>query len=159
VHGRGRKGHAPQQRPDLDPRGRQRPVALPRPAPGLPPGGTSEGARSCGARETKARGRPYQRGWEGAHVPEIVHPREAGPSHGRGCWKIDGVPPPPEPEPDSLAFAFSGGRMLVGPGLQIPRVAALGGAFRTTAGPIRLGVLGAKPCYAIAMEEGAAPDG
>jgi len=63
------------------------------------------------------------------------------------------------PEPDSLAFAFSGDRMLVGPGLQIPQVAALGQAFRTTAGPIRLGVLGARACYAIAIEEGATPDG
>lgn len=64
-----------------------------------------------------------------------------------------------EPEPDSLAFAFSGGRMLVGPGLQVPRIAALGPALRPTAGPIRLGVLAERTCYAIAIEDEAEMDG
>ena len=67
--------------------------------------------------------------------------------------------PTAEPEPDSLAFAFTGGRMLVGPDLQVPRVAALGQELQAMAGPIRLGVLGGRTCYAIAIEDGAAPNG
>ena len=67
--------------------------------------------------------------------------------------------PTAQPEPDALAFVFAAGRMLVRDGLQVPEVAALSTSLRIAAGPILLGMLDARPCYAIAVEEGAALDG
>src|SRR5437867_3521453 len=58
----------------------------------------------------------------------------------------------------TLAFAFLDGRMLVREAveLEIPELARLGPDLRTTAGPIPLGVLGHRPCVAVALE--AEPD-
>ena len=49
--------------------------------------------------------------------------------------------------------------MLLREGLQVPEVAALSTSLHIAAGPILLGMLDARPCYAIAVEEGAALDG
>jgi NAD+ diphosphatase len=65
------------------------------------------------------------------------------------------VIPASEPEPDALVFAFAGGRMLVGPDLDVPALIDLDGA-PATAGPIPLGRLAGRSCYAVALEEGAA---
>ncbi len=67
--------------------------------------------------------------------------------------------PSSRPEADALAFAFAGGRMLVRPDLQVPNFAALDGVSRLAAGPILLGRLGGRPCYAVALSEGDPPDG
>jgi NAD+ diphosphatase len=68
------------------------------------------------------------------------------------------VIPAAEPEPDALAFAFTGGRILVGPDLAPPELAALKGLSPVTAGPIALGPLAGRQCYAISLEDGAAGD-
>ena len=60
--------------------------------------------------------------------------------------------PASEAEPDGLVFAFSGGRMLVGPDLDVPALTALDG-IASTAGPIPLGRLAGRSCYAVALEE------
>ena len=67
--------------------------------------------------------------------------------------------PSPQPEADALAFAFAGGRMLVRPDLEVPMFAALDGVARPVTGPILLGRLGDRPCYAVGLEEGDPPDG
>ncbi len=69
------------------------------------------------------------------------------------------VIPISEPEGDALTFAFSGGRILVAPGPEVPNLAALGPAPRLSAGPILLGQLDGRPCYAVSLEEGDPPDG
>lgn len=66
------------------------------------------------------------------------------------------VIPAADPEPDAYAFAFAGGRMLVRADLQVPVLAALGDVPSLLAGPIPLGRLAGRPCYAVALEEGAA---
>jgi NAD+ diphosphatase len=59
----------------------------------------------------------------------------------------------PKPEPGGLAFAFSGGRMLVRlPRCEVPAIEALGPSPRLLAGPIPLGQIGGQPCYALALE-------
>jgi NAD+ diphosphatase len=59
----------------------------------------------------------------------------------------------------TLAFAFVGGRLLVGDGdrLEIPELRRLGPAPRVAAGPIPVGSLGTRPCVALALEPDAAP--
>ncbi len=67
--------------------------------------------------------------------------------------------PTAEPEPDAFAFVFTGGRMLVEADLGVPAVAALGPSLAPRAGPIALGQLRDRPCYAIALEDDAPADG
>jgi NAD+ diphosphatase len=69
------------------------------------------------------------------------------------------VIPVPQPEADAFAFAFSGGRILVRAGLEVPDFTALGDAPRLAAGPILLGRIDGRSCYALAIEEGEPPDG
>jgi len=64
------------------------------------------------------------------------------------------VIPTAEPEPDALVFAFSGGRMLVLPDLGVPAMSVLGDAASIAAGPIPLGRLGGRSCYAVALADG-----
>ncbi len=64
--------------------------------------------------------------------------------------------PTAEPAPDALAFVFSDGRMLVRPDLGVPDMGVLGRLSRVTAGPIALGELAGRACYAIALEAGGA---
>src|SRR5438034_3035072 len=64
------------------------------------------------------------------------------------------VIPAAEPEPDALAFAFTGGRILVHADLAVPLMGVLAETARLTAGPILLGRLSGRPCYAVALEEG-----
>jgi NAD+ diphosphatase len=64
----------------------------------------------------------------------------------------------PEPDADALTFAFARGRMLVRPGLEVPAFGTLGPVPRLAAGPISLGRLDGRPCYAVALE-GDLPDG
>src|SRR5262249_5136988 len=58
-----------------------------------------------------------------------------------------------------FAFAFTGGRMLVGPGLAVPDFGALVSAEQPAAGPILLGQIDSRPCYAVALGEGDPPAG
>ena len=58
----------------------------------------------------------------------------------------------PEPDADALTFAFAGGRMLVLPGLEVPAYSAFADVPRLTAGPIALGLLDRRPCYAVALD-------
>jgi len=69
------------------------------------------------------------------------------------------VIPISQPDAEALAFAFAGGRMLVLPGLEVPTFAAIGGGSRLAAGPIPLGRVGDRPCYAVALDEGDLPGG
>jgi NAD+ diphosphatase len=69
------------------------------------------------------------------------------------------VIPVAQPDADAFAFAFSGGRMLVRPGLEVPDFAALSGVDRLSAGPILLGQIDGRSCYAVGLEEGEPPDG
>jgi NAD+ diphosphatase len=69
------------------------------------------------------------------------------------------VIPVAQPDAQALAFAFTGGRLLVRPGLEVPAFGALEGAARPAAGPFLLGDLDGTPCYAVALEEGETPDG
>jgi NAD+ diphosphatase len=69
------------------------------------------------------------------------------------------VIPLAQPETHALTFAFSAGRLLVRPSLELPEFEALGPGPRLRAGPILLGRLDERPCYAVALEEGDAPDG
>jgi len=69
------------------------------------------------------------------------------------------VIPIAQPEADAFAFAFSAGRMLVRPGLEVPDFTALGDAPRLLAGPILLGRVDGRSCYAVAIEEGEPPVG
>lgn len=62
--------------------------------------------------------------------------------------------PAAEPELDALVFAFSGGRILLHADLAVPRMSHLGRAARLAAGPIPIGRLGDRTCYAVAMEDG-----
>jgi NAD+ diphosphatase len=64
-----------------------------------------------------------------------------------------------QPDADALAFAFVEGRLLVLEGYEVPAVRALGAAPRLTAGPIPLGQLDGRSCYALSLEEEAAIDG
>jgi len=68
------------------------------------------------------------------------------------------VIPVDQPETDALAFAFAGGRILVLPTLEVPAFAQLGPA-RPAAGPIALGRIAGRACYAVALGDGEAPDG
>lgn len=77
----------------------------------------------------------------------------ARPHHGH-------VIPTAEPEPDALAFAFTGGRIVVHPSdLTVPEVARLVPRASLTAGPIPLGRLAGRACYALALEDGTSTDG
>ena len=67
--------------------------------------------------------------------------------------------PVPRPDARALAFAFTGGRMLVRPGFEVPAFAELDGALRPTAGPFLLGDIDGSPAYAIALEADETPDG
>ncbi len=67
--------------------------------------------------------------------------------------------PAARPEDDALAFTFTGGRMLVRAGLEVPAFAALGPVPRLAAGPILLGHIDERACYALALDEGDPPDG
>ena len=67
--------------------------------------------------------------------------------------------PVAQPEADALVFAFSAGRMLVLPDLEVPAIGQLGPLVRPAAGPIALGRIGERACYAIALEETEPPDG
>jgi NAD+ diphosphatase len=49
--------------------------------------------------------------------------------------------------------------MVVDDGFEVPTFAAVGGPPRLTAGPIPLGVIDGRPCYAVALREGDLPDG
>jgi NAD+ diphosphatase len=69
------------------------------------------------------------------------------------------VIPAPQPDADALAFAFTGGRLLVRPGLDVPDFTALGDGPRLAAGPILLGSIDGRSCYAVALEEDDPPDG
>jgi NAD+ diphosphatase len=69
------------------------------------------------------------------------------------------VIPIAQPETDALAFAFAGGRILVLPSLDVPAFAQLGEALAPAAGPIALGRIGDRPCYAVALPEGEPPEG
>jgi NAD+ diphosphatase len=64
-----------------------------------------------------------------------------------------------EPEPDALAFAFVDGRLLVLDGYAVPAIRALGADPRLTAGPIPLGQLDGRACYALSLEEAAVDGG
>ena len=64
-----------------------------------------------------------------------------------------------QPETDALTFAFTDGRLLVRPSLEVPAFAALGPGPRLRAGPILLGRLDERPCYAVALDEGDPPEG
>jgi NAD+ diphosphatase len=69
------------------------------------------------------------------------------------------VIPTAEPEPDALAFAFTGGRIVVQPSdLAVPEIARLGPSPCLAAGPIPLGRLAGRACYALALEDGASTD-
>lgn len=70
------------------------------------------------------------------------------------------VPVGPEMEPDALVFAFQGSRLLVRyPGFEVPEVAALGPAPPVVAGPVGVGSLGGRSCYALALEPAARVEG
>jgi NAD+ diphosphatase len=69
------------------------------------------------------------------------------------------VIPAAQPDADALAFAFTGGRLLVLPGLAVPDFSVLGDGLRLAAGPILLGRIDGRSCYAVALEEGDPPDG
>jgi NAD+ diphosphatase len=69
------------------------------------------------------------------------------------------VNPTAQPEADALVFVFAGGRMLVRPDLEVPDFGALGAAPRLVAGPIALGRIAERACYAVALEDGEPPDG
>jgi NAD+ diphosphatase len=69
------------------------------------------------------------------------------------------VIPVAQPEADAFAYAFSGGRLLVRPGLEVPDFTALGDVTRLAAGPILLGRIDGRSCYAVSIEEGEPPDG
>jgi NAD+ diphosphatase len=64
-----------------------------------------------------------------------------------------------QPEADAFAFAFRDGRMLVRTGYEVPVYSALGSLPQVSAGPILLGRLDDRPCYAVALEDGEPPDG
>jgi len=69
------------------------------------------------------------------------------------------VIPTPEPEPHALVFAFVDGRLVVDANLEVPALVDLGPDARATAGPIALGSLRERPCYALALAEAPAADG
>ncbi|HXM53802.1 MAG TPA: NAD(+) diphosphatase [Candidatus Dormibacteraeota bacterium] len=69
------------------------------------------------------------------------------------------VIPMAQPEADALVFAFAKGRMLVLPGLDVPEFARLRVGAPPAAGPIALGQLDGRPCYAVALADGEPPDG
>jgi NAD+ diphosphatase len=69
------------------------------------------------------------------------------------------VIPVTQPDAHALAFAFHDGRMLVRPDLEVPELAAVGGAATYAAGPILLGEIDGRSCYAVAVEDGEPPDG
>ncbi|HEY4027915.1 MAG TPA: NAD(+) diphosphatase [Candidatus Dormibacteraeota bacterium] len=64
-----------------------------------------------------------------------------------------------QPDSRALTFAFAAGRLLVLPGLEVPAFEALAPVERFRAGPILLGQLDERPCYAVALEDGDPPDG
>ncbi len=63
-----------------------------------------------------------------------------------------------QPDPSALAFAFANGRMLVRAGYDVPAYETLGADPRLSAGPIPLGELDGRSCYAVALD-GAEPPG
>lgn len=67
--------------------------------------------------------------------------------------------PVTQPDTDAYVFAFREGRLLVRSGLEVPDFAALGEVPRLTAGPILLGRIEDRPCYAVAIEDGEPLDG
>jgi NAD+ diphosphatase len=69
------------------------------------------------------------------------------------------VIPIAQPDAHALAFAFRDGRMLVGPELEVPEFAAIAATTRFAAGPILLGVVDGRSCYAVAIEDEEPPDG
>ena len=64
-----------------------------------------------------------------------------------------------QPETDALAFAFTRGRMLVLPSLEVPAFGQLGLMSPPAARPIALGRIGDRACYAVALDEAEPPDG
>jgi NAD+ diphosphatase len=64
-----------------------------------------------------------------------------------------------QPEADALAFVFVAGRILVLPTLEVPAFGQLGQVPRPAAGPIALGRIGDRACYAVALEEAESPHG
>jgi NAD+ diphosphatase len=69
------------------------------------------------------------------------------------------VIPVAQPDAQALAFVFRDGRMLVGPELEIPDFATVARAARFAAGPILLGAVDGRSCYAVAIEDGEPPGG
>jgi NAD+ diphosphatase len=67
------------------------------------------------------------------------------------------VIPIARPDPGALAFVFANGRMLLRPGYEVPPFEALGPRPSLSAGPIPLGQIDGRPCYAAAVDE--TPDG
>ncbi len=65
------------------------------------------------------------------------------------------VIPTSQPEPDALAFVFRKGRILLADGFKVPLVAMVDPSLQVAAGPILLGRLNDRPCYAIALDEAA----
>jgi NAD+ diphosphatase len=65
----------------------------------------------------------------------------------------------PDRADSTLAFAFLEGRMLVREAgeLEIPELGRLGPELRRSVAPIPLGVLGQRPCVAVALEPGPDP--
>jgi NAD+ diphosphatase len=63
------------------------------------------------------------------------------------------VIPAPEAQPDALAFAFLGSRLLLHADLSVPAMDRLGETPGPVAGPIPLGELADRPCYAVALSE------
>lgn len=64
-----------------------------------------------------------------------------------------------QPETDALVFAFVGGRILVLPSMDVPAFGQLEAMMRPVAGPIALGRIADRPCYAIALDDAEAPEG
>ena len=92
-----------------------------------------------------------------AHPAGSFRPRRCyGGALGTHHWSVI---PVLEPEPDALAFAFSDGRLMVrAADWAVPAISAFGPADalfdRLAAGPIPLGHLAGRACYALSLLAG-----